>query len=56
MGFLAQVAQGEMKFKYVDILMICTSFERVFDADQQSYSKHTLKINIFPDISIIKDG
>ena len=43
---------GEMKFKCLDILMICISFERVFDADQQSYNNHTLKINIFPDISI----
>ena len=32
--------------------MICISFERVFDADQQSYNNHRLKINIFPGISI----
>ena len=32
--------------------MICISFERVFDADQYLYNNHTLKINIFPDISI----
>ena len=41
-----------MKFKCLDILMICISFERVFDTDQQSYNNHTLKINICPDISI----
>ena len=41
-----------MIFKCLDILMICISFERVFDADQQSYNNHTLKINIFPYISI----
>ena len=32
--------------------MIPISFEKVFDADQQSYNNHMLKINIFPDISI----
>ena len=31
--------------------MIPISFEKVFDADQQSYNNHMLKINIFPDIS-----
>ena len=42
---------GEMKCICLDILLICISFESVFDADQQSYNNHTLKINIFPDIS-----
>ena len=41
-----------MEFKCLDILMIPISFEKVFDADQQSYNNHTLKINICPDISI----
>ena len=45
-------AKGEMEFKCLDILMIRISFERVFDADQQSYNNHMLKINMFPDISI----
>ena len=46
------IPPGEMKFKYLDTLMICISFERVFHADQQSYNNHTLKINILRDISI----
>ena len=51
-SFLPILPPGEMKIKCLDILIICISFKRVFDADQQSYNNHTLKINIFPGISI----